>query len=255
MLDLTPANKPQEPLKAKSPAFHIKLNPGKLLHSLALVVLCLLVMHLVGQFSKYVLSHGTAWGLVPLFDVAQEGNVPTWFSSSILLVCSLLLSIITIAKGRELDRYTLYWGALAVFFLFISMDETARIHELLILPVRSSLNVTGFLYYAWVIPYGIMLLTLVLLYLRFFFALPRRTRLLFLVAGATYASGALGLELIEGYIDARIGMDNITMAALTTCEELQEMGGMIIFVYTLLSYMAPYSKEIVITIRGEEPGS
>jgi hypothetical protein len=219
-----------------------------MLRSLALIALCLVIIHLGAQFSKHALGHETPSALVSLFDVTGEGNIPTWFSSSMLLVCAFLLSIIAINKKRELDRYALHWAGLAACFLFISADEAARIHELFVAPVRSSLGASGFLYYAWVIPYGVALLALTLFYLKFFFALPKQTQLLFFIAGVTYTSGAVGLELVEGYIDARFGADHIMWMALSTLEETQEMAGLSIFAYALLSYLAPRSREVVVTI-------
>ncbi len=250
MLKVIPVEKHQESLNAESSAFHLKLSPGKLLRSWALIALCLVVIHLGAQFYKHALGHETPPALVSLFDVTGEGNIPTWFSSSLLLACSLLLSIIAINKKSERDRYALRWAGLAACFLFISVDEAARIHELFVAPVRSSLGASGFLYYAWVIPYGTALLTLTLLYLRFFFDLPKQTRLLFFIAGVTYVSGAVGLELVEGFIDARFGADHVMWMALSTLEELQEMAGLSVFAYALLSYMVPHSREIVLTISG-----
>ncbi len=47
-------------------------------------------------------------------------------------------------------------------YTFLAIDETAQIHEKLIAPIRVAFGLTGALYFAWVIPYGIGVLVLAL---------------------------------------------------------------------------------------------
>ena len=232
----------------------IRIHPRKVLRVLVIMALSLALVSLAGQFSKYYLGHDNIFGLVSRFDVASEANVPTWFSSSLLLVCSLLLSIIAVGKKRERDRYALHWCALAVIFLFLSMDEAASFHELLNRPLQSALHTNGVFRYAWVIPYGVAVMVFALVYLKFFLALPKQTRLLVFVAGCTYVSGALGLELVGGEIETHWGNQNMMWALETTVEEFLEMLGVAVFIYALLVYLVPGSKAVVITIADHEVG-
>jgi len=91
-------------------------------------------------------------------------------------------------------------------------------------------------------------MVLALLYLRFLFVLPRRTKLLCFIAGGTYIGGALGMELVGGYIVTHWGEDNMAWAVASTFEELLEMLGASIFIYALLSYMSSEKRSIVITV-------
>lgn len=229
------------------PNVSFALKPKKVFQALAFAALALAFISFALQPLRSALGSGPLSRLVTLFDVSREGNIPTWFSSSLLLICSFLLLAVTLMKRKEGDQFALHWGALAVIFLFLSLDEASSIHEWLIRPVRSALGTDGFLYYAWVVPYGVALLALALLYLGFIFALPGRTKLLFLIAGGTYTGGALGMELVGGYIFTRSGGENMAWAAASTFEELLEMLGASVFIYALLSYMIPGKRAVVIS--------
>ena len=63
----------------------IVLNPKTVTHFLYAIALLLLVAHVIGLIMTYVYGHSYVRGLVPLFDFAQERNVPTYFSTLLLL--------------------------------------------------------------------------------------------------------------------------------------------------------------------------
>lgn len=225
----------------------LTLRPGKAALFLAAIALFLALVSLTGQVMKNIFGHDHLFGLVPAFDVDSEANIPTWFASNNLLICSLLLFIIARSKKKEGDRYTLRWYGLAFVFAFLSLDEAAGLHELLILPLQSAFHLKGYLFFAWVIPYGLALLVFGISYLKFLFSLPKRTRILFFLAGGIFTTGALGLEILAGPIFQRLGENNMLWAFETALEELLEMQGVILFIYALLSYMALGSRELVIT--------
>lgn len=172
-------------------------------------------------------------GLVPMFSLSYEQNIPTWYSSALLLCCSGLLAVIAVGAKQNKARYVGHWWLLAAAFLYISLDETACLHE----EASRWFNLGGVLYFGWVIPAGIIVLLLGLSYLRFLAYLPRRTRVAFLVAGLLYVSGALLLELPLGYWTERAGTDNFVYAAIDWVEESLEILGVTLFLLSLLSYL------------------
>ncbi|WP_419600273.1 hypothetical protein [Thiolapillus sp.] len=125
-----------------------------------------------------------------------------------------------------------------MIFVFLSIDETASLHESLIDPLRNTVHASGVLYYSWVIPYGFALLLFVVLYLRFLLDLPRTIMLLFIASGAIFVSGALGFEMLGGWYADRYGEVSVAYAMLYTCEETLEMTGISLFIYSLLKYIA-----------------
>jgi len=63
--------------------------------------------------------------------------------------------------------------------------------------------------------------------------LPRPTAGLFILAGAIYVGGAVGMEIIGEPLDS----DTLTYNLLTAVEEGMEMCGVIVFMHALLRYM------------------
>lgn len=171
------------------------------------------------------------------FSLSEEANVPTWYSSVLLLSCALVLAFIAAAKVHEHARFRAHWIVLALIFVYMSIDELAQIHEWLneIAALRGH---HGVLYFAWVVPAGILVVVFALGYVRFLLALPRRTRLLVALAGVVYVGGAIGVELVLGKWADLHGEDNLTYAWIDALEETMEMAGSSLFLYALLEYVA-----------------
>jgi hypothetical protein len=175
---------------------------------------------------------------VRLFHLAGEANISAWYSSSTLLFCAALLAVIAVAKRINSDDYVLHWAVLSLIFLYLSVDEAAVLHEMAIKPMRAMLNPSGLFYYAWIIPALIAVLIFVVAYLRFLTHLPMKTRLLFIASGALFVSGAIGLESVSGLFAGSDGTRSLTWELITILEELFEMLGVVLFIYTLLDYIS-----------------
>lgn len=198
-------------------------------------------------FSDPVFNH-VRESFVRLVWVDGEGNIPSWFSASLLFAAAFLLGIIAAAERRMGARRAMQWAVLCLIFLFLSLDETAQLHELSIVPIRNQTGATGFFYYAWILPAGICVGVFVLAYLRFLAQLPSRTRRLLLVAGAVYVGGALGVESISGWQAALHGEHNLGYHLVITLEELCEMMGIVLLIYTLLDYLGARFTRLVFHI-------
>jgi hypothetical protein len=214
----------------------IVLNPKRVTLFFAIIVLVLALAHIGAQLSKLYLGHDYIFGLVPGFDLNLERNIPTLYSALALSVCAVFLLII--ALGGRGKPYFFHWLGLSFIFIYLSVDEYFSIHEKLNQPLRSALDTSGFLLYAWVIPFSILLVILLLIYLRFLIDLPRKTKLLFLLAAFIYVVGALVFELFAGWAYTLFSTkDSIAYLGLSTVEELMEMVGIVIFIYALLDYI------------------
>jgi len=182
-----------------------------------------------------------------VLNVDAEASIPTWYAQSLLLVAAALVFVI--AKTATKDKR--YWYVLAGIMLFISIDEGASIHELLIAPMRELLTISsGPLYYAWVIVYGLIFGCVGLFFVRFFVRLPRRTRLLFAAALAIFLTGALAMEMVGGLVISQPNAPWQLYAVIVGVEELLEMFGVALFVYALLDYIA-HSKSSTSKIKVE----
>jgi hypothetical protein len=175
-----------------------------------------------------------------LLDVDAEQTLPAWYSSSMLLFCAGLLAIISYIKIKNVAPYRFHWSLLSAIFFGLSLDEAISLHEMAIVPVRSALNLTGLLYFSWIIPGSILVIMFALLYLKFLIHLPKQMRNLFLLSGTTYVLGAIGVEMVGGMFWESVGSQDLSYQVLAIVEELFEMSGINIFIYALLSYLFSY---------------
>lgn len=209
---------------------------------LAGIAALLVAVHLVLQAVRFIDGNDYLFGLTPLFDLDAEGNLPTFYSTVLLLACAALLAIVAGHARRHGDADATRWAVLAAGFLFMAIDEFAKVHELLDAPVQSLLGEAahGWLLYAWVLPYALAVLALGAWYLPFLLRLPPDTRLRFCIAGAIYVGAALGIEFLEGMQAEAHGEDSLGYALLTTVQEVLEMTGLILFVDALLRHVAAH---------------
>jgi hypothetical protein len=224
----------------------IRLNPSAVARALGAVAFLLVLASIGGQLIKYLLGHEHVYGLVRLFYVDEEQNIPTLFSVIQLLCAALLLTVITVLKKEEKDPDVSRWAILAFGFLFMAADEAWSIHEKLVTPVRGLLGdgSLGIFYFAWVIPGITVVFVLTLFFLRFLLRLPAKARFTFMIAAILFIGGALGLELVGGRYDELHGQTNLTYSMIATVEESLEMAGVIVFIYALLKYIADNYNEV-----------
>lgn len=215
---------------------HVPLNPRKFTRIHTAVTLLLIAASVTMDVSKYGFGHGGLLGLVPMFQVSEEANVPTWFSSALLLIAAGLLAVIARSTASAGRRYARHWAVLAVVFVLLSLDETAQIHDLVDDRLQGALHPTGVLFYAWVVPAGVFVAALAVAYARFVFSLPRHTRRLVVLAAVLYVAGAIGMEMVAALHDQTAGYENPVTAALTTVEEAMEMFGLVVFIHALMRY-------------------
>ena len=243
----------------------LKLSPGKTVAILACIALFLLFANISVLFSKYALGHDHLMGIVNIFDLNREANFPTFFATFTLFLCSGLFTLIYLSEKENSKYSARYWLGLAVVFLFLSFDESLSFHERLSTPIREFAHLNEYLYFAWVIPYGVLSFILFLVYLKFLFNLPVRYRNLFLVSGTVFITGAIGFELFGAkQYSIRISIDpnlvqpvheNIIYALTYTCEETLEMTGVLILIYALMSYIDRELGELRLSIHPEDKKS
>jgi len=181
------------------------------------------------------------------FNFDQESNFPSIYSALALGFCSYLLTIIASLKKINRARFANHWKALSLIFLFLAIDEACSIHELFIPFLRSGINAKGIFYFTWVIPAFLLLIVFLITFRKFIHNLPAKTKTLFVTAGIIYVGGALGMELVGGYIADNFGYNTVYGIA-SSIEEILEMLGVVIFINGLLSYIQSQSKQVRFSI-------
>lgn len=209
----------------------INIKPFFVLKVLLLFILLLSGLHLLGLY----LGAGVSPRFMVQFDFNQEANIPAFFSAINLFLCALLLLLTSLLKQKS-GSPMLSWAFLGLIFLFLSVDEAAGIHEMIMGMTRRALNLSGYIYYAWIVPYGLGVVLLTALLVPFFKDLPKRTRSLFLTSGAIFLTGSVGFEMLGGNIIQSQGPTAL-YSFYYTCEEMLEMIGSSLFIYALLDHI------------------
>jgi hypothetical protein len=220
------------------------------------VLLCAVIMGLVFvgaavEWLDYRFDAPFLTMLDRMFDLDRESNVPTWVSSSLLLVASLELFAVSRTGLAHVKAYRRRWVLLGVLFVLMSLDESARLHERLgaIVMGTADESTNPLLRNGWVVVYGLALVPLAALYIRFVLAMPKRTGTLVVAAGLVYVGGALGLELLESLAQGSGERGaSVLMFFLTTAQETAEMLGVALMIFAARDYRFTGDQKAVLAV-------
>jgi len=224
------------------------LSPKRITVTLSVFAFTLLLISIVRniyqQFTGAELRVGT------IFSFGDQVNVPTWYSSSLMLLCALLMLVIAWNSHNNGDRFARHWGFLSLLFVLLSANEVALLHRRL------------FVFFIYVLPLpgkrliGFFLLTacvvgLFLAYRKFLAHLPKQILSSFVVVGTLYFAAALIDKLDKReywrYVET-FGVER-SPGLLTTVDEMLELIGVIILIHAVLSYMSLHIKELRFYIK------
>jgi len=209
----------------------------KIVVSLLWTVLVLSAVHIGVLIAYFAIGNPDKFDFVRLVDFDYEANIPTLFSSLILIGAAGLFFILATLSRTESPRDHKFWIGLALVFLFLGVDEGAKIHEKVGDWIEQFVSAEGYIYYPWVLPYVTTFLILVATYFRFYLRLPRSTRIGMLISAAMFLLGAVILDMLGGNEADKNGTSTIYYSVLYTIEEILEMTGVIVLIRTLLLYM------------------
>jgi hypothetical protein len=216
----------------------IEINSKKIVATLFIAAGVLLLGHLTGMLAKFVFHHSNVFGLVPLFDLDKEKNIPTFFQTSVLLLNAFLLLFITVLERKNKTKPWHYFLVLTIGFFYMALDEWFQFHERLINPIYHWLGIEnlGVFTFAWIFV-GILVVILAGFYFyRFLAQMEQKNRRNFILAAVVYISGTIGVEMIGGYVYSAKLAATALYAAVIACEETLEMVGMILMLRALLKY-------------------
>ena len=217
---------------------NLKIDPNKIVTVLSFCIAFLFLAGVTVNVFDQVLGHHRLFGLVHWLDLDTESNIPTWYQSSTLLACSVLLCLIGRSRAGLKDGFAGQWTALAVIFAFLSIDEATQIHENIGFLLSDLLREQNRSVFPWVFVGGLFFTVVAVVYAWFVFKLPPRTRKGFIVSAALYVSGTLLLELCGAvFYTKKNGDMSIYYHLVADAEELFEMLGVLFFIRTLLSYL------------------
>lgn len=217
----------------------------------------LLVGHVALQLLSSATGHDYIYGLLDLFHLDRENNLPSYFSSMLLLLSALAMWVrATVAAGSG-HRDAGGWRLLAILVLLMSIDESASMHELAVEPSRRLLggHATGLLYFAWVLPATMLLLALFWLLSGFLRRLPPEVLSRLVAAGALFFGGAIGVELFGGRHFEEHGADLAYTIGWVALEEGMEMAGAVLLLHASLHGLALKHAEIRLGLVARPPAT
>ncbi|MBL8079819.1 MAG: hypothetical protein JNM55_17765 [Anaerolineales bacterium] len=235
----------------------IKIKPTRIALSLLSVSLVIMLLSLLGQrfrfFGGYSISGPVQEYFLDTFIfeffINNEGNIATFWNTLLLIITSALAFVIASAKFSQKDKYRFEWLLLGLVFLYLSMDESAIIHEKFSILLKNMPDVNGWAHYKWIYAGAAAVLLLMVMFIRFYLHLDLRNKILFPVAMSLYLGGAFGGELFSGHYAQANGTKNIVYMLMTHGEELGEHIGIILMIFTLLTYLVRNYSKIGLTTR------
>lgn len=216
-----------------------------------IIILTLLIFHMVTIAVMLNSENKTILEFVSIFYFDEERNFPSTYSALAILFCAYLLweiSFLEIEKAKENSKY---WKFLSIIFLFLAFDEYTSIHENAghILKLFTDMV---FPFHGWYIPVLIFFGVIGIFFLKFFYQLPRNTKLLFVYSSLVFITGAVIFDILTAIVltNLETGLNkDLIIYALITLEELFEMLGIIIFMKALLNYLVSNLKKIKFKYR------
>lgn len=199
--------------------YSINISAKEYSVSVLALALVLVAVHL-GLYIYHYQVEELPWLLRQLFDLDEENNIPTWFSSFLLLNNAFFLYLYSTQKDVVKRSY---WGLLAAGFLLLALDEVAGLHETFNTAIEMN----------WAIIGGIGVLFVGVLFVPFLLAIPKRLALMFMLAGLLYVSGAIIVELLGEDLDS----DSLVYALTVSLEEGLELIGAWLFLNVMLQEM------------------
>ncbi len=202
---------------------------------------------------RFVVSQpNTAWretwvnGFMQIWNLNEEVSFARWFEEGQFLLVALLLFLLAAIARSTGDRAWKWWGLLGIIFIGASADEAAQIHETFVGPMQELLGAdSGPAGAGWIYPLAAGLLVLIVVFARFYFRLPRATKLLFALSFVVFVTGAAGFELFAWSLNTVIFVDDYwhVFFVSTLCEETLEMVGLAIFSYALMRHLRDHAPE------------
>lgn len=236
--------------KESSPT-SVTVCPTDAARYLVVIGLILLAANMMAIFMRHFTDHNHVFGLVAYFNFDSEMNPSTLFSTCLFLINALLFELVYLAQCKYFSPER-FWVFLSGLFVFLALDEFCAFHEHLILPLQDLLNAGGYLYFAWVIPYGFATFVLALFFMPVLKSLDQPIKIGFSLSAATYILGAIGFEMIGGNYLESLTLShqkrNLTYDLMVTMEESLEMIGLILLTYTLISLIERLCGEFNIKI-------
>jgi hypothetical protein len=212
--------------------FTVRLDPELVFRRTLGVISVLVGASLAAAFSHLELGHGRLFGLSNLVNLDREGNLPTMFSLVQLLAAGTLAWHLGGKEPAAMLRGL--WRFLGAGLIWIGLDDALAIHENANHVDLGSWREISYLHFAWVVPGTAVAAACAVILLKLLHALPRKTARMFVLSGALFVGGSLGVEMLGSHY--YFSRPSWSYTLCYTLEESLEMLGPALFIRTALRY-------------------
>lgn len=175
----------------------INFEIKKITKIILFVIFLLLSFHILFQIALIYSSNEILLKVARLFHFDSEGNFPTYFSSLLFFISAILLLLIS---KIEYNGNSKYWLILSIVFLFLSAEDYIQLHEKFTIIVFHKFHTSGAFRFIWIYPAALIIILSFLYFRKFFFGLPRKTRINFIIAAGLFFTGTFILEFSAGIL-------------------------------------------------------
>ena len=189
------------------------------------------------------------------FDISLEESLGTWFSSiQALFVGLVAIAILVHSRKHDSKFIAAGWGIVALFFIFISLDDTAKFHERLGTALRLKYEQRTdiplrdwFPSYGWQLFIAPIFVAMGFFVLSFLWIAVAASLRIWVLAALSLFGIAVGLDFIEGF--NRGTMDDSFRHLIQLLEEMLEILGTTIFLFVFLSTLSSRVRLILFDTR------
>ena len=234
-------------------SLQVSVPTGRLARSLAVLILVFSVVSMIAQlFTEFVIvENDYADRIAHWLDVNAEASIPTWYAAITLFAVGAMLAIIALDARRRGRPFALQWTLLAIGFVLLSIEEIIGVHSQVTKVLRRLADdIDG----PWLlIGLGLLgvigLVVAVVLFGRWFMAVPRRWRTWFAIGGVIYLAGVVASDAVGDYLRSSFGDGSLLYILVLTVEEALEMIGVLIFIVALLEYIARFVGPVMVEVQ------
>ena len=203
------------------------------------VFVCLILCEIIfcGIYLADFLFNHPSWWVNELFNIDQEANIPTWFSTTQLFLTGFTFLFIGYRTEHTPPPSWLGTKIFGFGFIYLSLDEAAVVHEKLTWIFINNPLVPYFhgRHGVWIVVYGSIAICLLILLFKDLWALGKtypRISLIFFLGILLYLFGAAGMETITFFfLDEN---DKLVYTIEVIMEEFLELFGASIMFYSVL---------------------
>ncbi|MEM7068651.1 MAG: hypothetical protein AAF478_07175 [Pseudomonadota bacterium] len=186
------------------------------------------------------------------FDLGHEPSIPAWFSSLLLFANAMWLILIGTATSILKKTHAYHWIALGLIFVGLSIDEAVMFHEMIDNFLLQVIPQSAVLIFPWVAVGATVALVVFFSFLTFLLHLEWRFRKLFVLSGAIFVGGAVGVEFIAGGVIDKHGVESLHHTFVQMIEESMDIAGSLLFFYSLSEYWRSTFTDFQIKLAKEQ---